>query len=208
MLKLIIISSIVVLNFFNSLSYYNPTYLPSLLEKSEIIVHARLISVEKESFKVVVLKNLYSLNNKNFDTLEIKKFNDWTCAYRYSEYKIGQEAIYFLKIDKDKQYQTLGAGNEGELIVKSNQVFISDYNQKIVESMDYHFLIPDKKYIKIDIETTIEGIRIYLDKKELITKELEAKSPNSNVVYQISTIERLPNNIFLKIVLDQKIKGF
>lgn len=182
--------------------------MPSLLEKSEIIVHARIISVEKESFKVVVLKNLYSLNNKNFDTLVIKKFNDWTCAYRYSEYEIGQEAIYFLKINKDNHYQTLGTGNEGELIVKSNQVFISDYNQKIVESMEYDFLIPDKKYIKIDLETTIEGIRIYQDKKELIAKELEANSASSNVVYQISTIEKLPNNIFLKIVIDQKIKGF
>ncbi|MES2591827.1 MAG: hypothetical protein V4608_08080 [Bacteroidota bacterium] len=176
-----------------------------MIEKSKIIVYAKIISVDKEAFKIVTIKKIKSTHKS--DTLLLQKFEDWTCASRYAHYEVGQEAIFFIELNKKNEFHTIGAGNEGELVVKSDSVFVPDYlEQKIFPSKKVDFISKYKKYISISIQTAIQGIKIYLDNVDLIGKELKHDGPG-NVVYQYTTMDKLPKNYFLCIVIDQKQKG-
>jgi hypothetical protein len=64
-------------------------------------------------------------------TIEVLKFQDWPCAWRWKEYKTGQKLFLFLKkydgqLEKYKnQYYSMSAGNEGELPISDNFVLIN-----------------------------------------------------------------------------------
>ncbi len=201
MKKILIIAILILLKFTPSFAKYYTTFLPTLIENSHIIVYGRIVSIDKTNFRIQVIK-IFKSKVKS-DTLTIKQFRNWTCAIRYTEYKVGQEAIYFLRIDEDKNLKVMGAGNEGELIVKDRLTYIEDFDFNNYETKSYDFLPYYKKYIKLDIESVIEGIYIYLNNNEVINREFLNFS-TGRVVYQYSYIDRLPRNDFLAIVIDQK----
>lgn len=208
MKKYLLIIILVFLTCKNSNAKIIPTYLPELIKWSKIIVYGKIISVDKNSFRIItIIKIKSSINNFKTDTLTIKKFENISCGARYAEYEIGQEAIFFLKLNEENQLRTMGGGNAGELIVNSKMVYISNYNQEIFEAKLYDFINGYYEFIRIDLATTIEGIRIYIDKLEQIEMELNRSSPSTSVVYQYSVIDKLPDNDFLKIVIDQRKKG-
>jgi hypothetical protein len=188
-----------------SYSFYVATHLPTLIEKSKIIVYARIISVDKETFRIATIKRIKSTHKS--DTLTIQKFKDWTCASRYSNYEVGQEGIFFIELNKNNKFQTVGAGNEGELVVKSDSVYVPDYlEQKTFPSKKVDFISKYSKFITVNLQTVIQGIKIYADNADSINKELKNDGPGT-VVYQYSTIDKLPKNYFLSIVIDQKQRG-
>ncbi len=180
------------------------TFLPSLIENSNIIVHGKIISIQKETFQIAVITKIKSLNS--IDTLTILKFNDWTCASRYSYYKKGQEAIYFLRLNRDNKLQAIGAANEGELIVKEKTTYIESYGHKKIDSKQFNLISLFNEYIPMDPEIVIKGIKIYMDNLDVINQELSNKSVGT-LAYQYSYIDKLPKNDFLNIVIDQKQKG-
>jgi len=183
---------------------YSRTFLPKLIENAKVIVYGQIISVDKTTFKVVTIKKIKSTSSS--DTLTIKKFKNWECAFRYSTYEIGQKALFFLVTNKNDELQTMGIGNEGEMIVRSDSAFIEDYGQKIFEVKKYNFISRYTPFICLNVETVIKGIKIYLENAELINKELNRDSPGT-IAYQYSTIEKLQKNDFLSVVIDQKQRG-
>lgn len=204
MKRLLLIFGLLILTSTKSFSAYVGTHLPTLIEKSKIIVYAKIISVDKESFRIVAIKKIKSTYKS--DTLTVQKFKNWSCASRYSQYDIGQEAIFFLEFDKHNKLQTIGAGNEGEMIIKSDTAFVPDYEQKVFPSKKVDFISKYTKFIVVELKTVIQGIKIYLDNSEQINKEIKGNN-DWTVVYQYSTIDKLSKNYFLSIVLDQKQKG-
>ncbi|MCE3227002.1 MAG: hypothetical protein K0S32_1553 [Bacteroidetes bacterium] len=203
-MKKSILIAILILSGFSSFSIYVGTHLPRLIETSKIIVYGKIVFIDSISFKIVVLKRINYISKT--DTLSIQKFNNWKCAERYSEYAIGQEAIYFLEINKDNKFQTIGGGNEGELIVRSDSTYLKDYDQKRFPSKKVSFLSKYSTFIVTDLTTTIHGIKIYFDNLQAINAELKQDAPGTTV-YRHNTIEKLPKNSFLNIILDQKQRG-
>jgi hypothetical protein len=196
----LLVTILCLVNSISRAAYY-ATYFPTLIEKSNIIVHGRIISVDEENFHVLVLKKIKS--NKLIDTLKIQKFQNWSCAARYSKYKIGQEAIYFIRINEYKELEVIGAANEGELIVKDSTTYIKDYDYNKLKTEKFDFLSNYYEYITMDIQTVIEGISVYLNNIEVINREF-LNYNSGRVVYQYSYIDRLPKNDFLTIIIDQK----
>jgi len=184
-----------------SIAAYFATNFPTLIEKSNIIIFGRIISVNEHNFQVLVLKKIKF--RKVHDTLNIKQFENWSCAARYSKYKIGQEAIYFIRINDDKELEIMGAANEGELIVKDKTTYIKNYDYSKIKGESFDFISKYYKYITLDIQTVIEGISIYLNNNEVINREILNYS-TGRVVYQYSYVDRLPRNGFLTIVIEQK----
>ncbi len=203
-MKKYIILITVILNFNSAFSSYIATYLPTLIETSNVIVYGKIISVNTSSFKIQVIEKIKALAT-NQDTLVVEKFNNWACASRYLNYEIGQEAIYFLKRSKDKKLRVIGAGNEGEIFSKLDTAYVRDYEQTQFKSQHYSFLSKYEKFIAIRLKEVIQGIKTYLQNKEAIAKELEAERDNTSV-YKYKSIDKLPKNYFLSIILDQKAR--
>lgn len=54
----------------------------------------------------------------------VDKFEDWTCASRFTSYKSRQKEFLFVKKNKATgHYYPLGAGNEGEVPIIDNFVY-------------------------------------------------------------------------------------
>jgi hypothetical protein len=124
-MKLII--SIFLLLLINGKTYadYEPTPLPQLIIKSDLIIVGEIISLDSYTFTLKVsscVKGDYTFKN-----IKIKRFENWTCAARIAEYQIGQQEIIFLvQNKKTKEWLTMGAGNEGELLIQNDSITYED----------------------------------------------------------------------------------
>jgi hypothetical protein len=108
---------------FTSISYakYDPLLVSQLIDKSTIIGVGEIKSIENRNVLVLfsdVIKG--KLTNR---TLKIEKFENWTCASRWTNYKKGQKIMFFLTMSKEGIYKILGSGNEGELPIAKEKIY-------------------------------------------------------------------------------------
>ena len=108
---------------FTSISYakYDPLLVSQLIDKSTIIGVGEIKSIENRNVLVLlsdVIKG--KLTNR---TLKIEKFENWTCASRWTNYKKGQKIMFFLTMSKEGIYNILGSGNEGELPIAKEKIY-------------------------------------------------------------------------------------
>ena len=92
----------------------------TLVLGSEVIIEGEVICVDDQVFELRV-KNSIDFQDT---TIAIKKFKDWTCGVRWSEYFVGQKLFVFLR-KKENEYMAFGGGNEGEMPVIDKTVYIS-----------------------------------------------------------------------------------
>ena len=206
--KNILLLTIILLKY-NAYSVYVKTFLPSLIEKSKIIVHGKIVSVDRETFKIVTIKKIKSISKA--DTLTIQKFKDWTSASRYSKYEIGQEAIYFIELKKGK-LKIIGDGNEGELFVKSDSAYFDNDGETVYCGIKFptkrvNFLLKHNMYTIINLGIVIQGIQQYLENLKLIDNQIK-KDYRDTISHRHDYIDKLPKNIFLAIIIDQRRNGY
>ncbi|MFT5964043.1 MAG: hypothetical protein ACI9L6_000768 [Flavobacterium sp.] len=108
---------------FTSISYakYDPLLVSQLIDKSTIIGVGEIKSIENRNVLVLfsdVIKG--KLTNR---TLKIEKFENWTCASRWTNYKKGQKIMFFLTMSKEGIFKILGSGNEGELPIAKEKIY-------------------------------------------------------------------------------------
>ncbi len=99
---------------------YNAYGLHALIFKADLIVYGEIVNVGEADFTLKVEGAIEG----EFDKLKVKKFKNWTCAQRWTEYEVGQRALFFLGISGGKAY-VLGAGNEGELPFATDSVYLN-----------------------------------------------------------------------------------
>lgn len=189
-----------------SLASYIETSLIELVERATCILYGKIVVVEKDEFKVVVIRSIKSC--KQNDTISIQKFNNWTCASRYSEYVTGQEGVFFLSSYKG-ELAPIGAANEGELIVKNDTGYVQSFaKHDALKPKSVSFIPSWQGYIPIRVQTIIEGIKIYLENREAIDRQFAPKTDGGTVAYQYDYTEKFPKNDFLTILIDQKVQGY
>ena len=73
---------------------YDTTELDLLIENAHLIVHGEIIAVDSEFVDVKV----HEIAKGTFaeQRIRITKFENWTCAWRWSEYTLGQTVLFFL----------------------------------------------------------------------------------------------------------------
>ncbi len=100
---------------------YDPTPLPKLIIKSDLIIEGEIINLDSLTFTLRIsdcVKGDSTLRN-----IKIKRFEDWACANRITKYQIGQKEIVFLvKNKKTQEWIAMGAGNEGELLIQNDSI--------------------------------------------------------------------------------------
>jgi hypothetical protein len=201
-MKRFFLYSLFIFSSIQAVASYIATPLHQLIERSTWIVSGTIIRVEDETFTISISDKIKG--NNIADTLKIRKFFNWTCAFRHAPYKEGQAAIYFLSIDsKTGLPKTLGAANEGELIIDNKKVYVKDSGKLYKGSKIIQSISPYTPYASFDIPTALNGIRLYLENHELIEKELTNKT-DGKTVYQYSYTGHLPKNDFLLMAIDEK----
>jgi len=109
----------------NAFADYEPTPLPQLIIESDMILEGQIISQDSLTFTLKITDLIKGDSiSKN---ITIEKFEDWTCANRITKYEIGQkEIVFLLQHKKTKKWLTIGAGNEGELLIQKDSITYQD----------------------------------------------------------------------------------
>ncbi|SFP81570.1 hypothetical protein SAMN04515668_0446 [Hymenobacter arizonensis] len=114
---------------------YSPTPLAELVDESDLIFHGVIVSVQEKSITVKPLNVVKGARPEA--TITLDKFEDWTCASRFTSYKVGQQEFLFLRKSKTTGvYFPLGSGNEGEIPVLNQKVYYRNPNPN--DTKDLH----------------------------------------------------------------------
>ena len=102
---------------------YVPTSFADLAGTSDKIAVGTITTVEKDTFALKV-EDLIVGSGKVGDTITVRRFHDWTCAWRWSSYEEGQKVLVFLNSNRDAgDWVIRGAGCEGESPVVEKAVY-------------------------------------------------------------------------------------
>jgi len=101
---------------------YREVYSIGLIERASLIIKAKIVEIKDSTIECAIQK-IYKGEHKS-DTIQITKFENWTCAYRYYSYEINQEAIFYLEKKADvKYYRIISGGNEGEMPIYNDSIY-------------------------------------------------------------------------------------
>lgn len=106
---------------------YDPMRLYEMILGADKIVYGEITAIDSLTYTLKVEGNLTGKEK----AIKVLKFQDWPCAWRWTNYKTGQKLFLFLKkydgeLERYKsQYYSMSAGNEGELPISGNFVFIN-----------------------------------------------------------------------------------
>ncbi|WP_109623200.1 hypothetical protein [Sediminitomix flava] len=92
-----------------------------MIQNADEIVWGTISEIRESDFKVTIEGSLTGIDGD----LWIKKFRDWDCASRWKEYKKGQKVFLFLRKDKENKLRVMSGGNEGELPILNDSVYIN-----------------------------------------------------------------------------------
>lgn len=106
---------------------YSPIPLPVLFDCSEAIVLGTIGEVREADFDLEVGRTIAGAPLGR--VVRVRKFEDWTCAARWTPYRTGQRAVFFLAelqadAGKPRVFRVLGSGNEGEMPIVDGRVHL------------------------------------------------------------------------------------
>ena len=103
---------------------YDALSISQLIDKSELIAQCKIIQISDGYFEIQIIEIVKgSLASSK---IKVEKFQNWTCASRYSDYQIGQIELIFLRKNAFHDFwNVLGSGNEGEMQIEDNFLYYS-----------------------------------------------------------------------------------
>jgi hypothetical protein len=102
-----------------SFADYVSRQLFDLVGSADVIASGEIIEVRDNTF---VLKTDEVLIGKRRENIEIVRFRDWPCAWRWESYKVGQKVLVFAK-ERDGELHLPGAGGEAESPIVEGHVY-------------------------------------------------------------------------------------
>ena len=116
----------IVILFFSSISLkadYLPLDLYGMILGAEKIAFGEITELDTLTFTLKVERNLTGQETE----LEIDRFENWPCAHRWTNYKVGQHLFLFI-VTRNGRLFSMGAGNEGELPIRNGLVYINSFS--------------------------------------------------------------------------------
>lgn len=106
---------------------YRRHKLYELVARADCIVAGEIVRLDGNSFDVAVETRVRGSSVP--DPLRVRRFEDWTCASRWTEYAKGQRVLLFLSRPAAKAgaFRILGGGGEGEMPLASDSVVVRGY---------------------------------------------------------------------------------
>ena len=111
---------IILLLQFNLKAEFQPMTIHEMMIKSDKIVSGEIINLDSTHFELKIKKSLTGDNG----IIRIRKFENWTCAWRWTKYEKGQNLLVFVR-KWNNEYHSMGAGNEGELPIIKDEIYIN-----------------------------------------------------------------------------------
>ena len=116
---------------------YVPTDLCELTLLSDFVVVGKIEKLEGDNLWLTVDRNLAG-SPPEPGYLVVPKFRDWTCAMRFTEYKVGQQCVFFLQRPRRDQKKPkphgliMGAADEGELPIFTRKIKGEDVEHAVL----------------------------------------------------------------------------
>jgi len=111
--------------------YIAPSFVV-LAGRSDLIVAGMIAKVSPKTFTLRVEEVL--AGSERSKEIEVLRFEDWTCSFRWKPYEAGQREIAFLhKLSKKEaresgaKYGTMSAGDEGEWEIVGKEVSVQGF---------------------------------------------------------------------------------
>lgn len=163
-MKRILIIAIFITTSHIGLAKYRPLKLYEMIIKAEKIVYGTITKLDSTHFTLQIEGSLTS----DAGVIRIARFEDWTCAQRWTKYEVGQRLLLFLTT-VDGELVSMSGGNEGELPIIEDSVFINGFSitfppppgktwsDDLIYFEPYHFKIYDADYfgIKWDLSSLL-----------------------------------------------------
>lgn len=146
---------------------YSPTQLHYMILEADLTVYGEIDSVIDNYFFLKIKNKVFGEYNDTI--IKVKKFVNWTCAQRWTEYKAGQNVFLFLVKDINKNWSIMSGGGEGELpIVKENiylyafySIYMPFINFDRIDTSGKH--IPKKFEVYEIYDSNFSGVKFKLD---------------------------------------------
>ena len=91
-----------------------------MILNADKIVYGQIVAIDSTTFAFKINGSITG----DTGIIIVEKFENWTCASRWTNYRSGQTAFLFLDTANGK-LNVMGGGNEGELPIYKNSVHIS-----------------------------------------------------------------------------------
>jgi hypothetical protein len=108
---------------------YVPQTLNQLILRAEKIVYGEISCVDAEAFEIRVSESFGAYEQ----WVTVRKFEEWNCGIRWVDYEVGQKSLFFLRRLKSEWYP-MGGGNEGELPIHGNSIYIHASTLRRIDS--------------------------------------------------------------------------
>ena len=108
-----------------------------LVARADLLVSGEIAELRKKTFDLAVEQTV--LGGAVPDKLSVCRFEDWTCAGRWTSYAIGQRVLLFLAHgdSENDPYTILGAGGEGEMPLIGDAVIVRGYDVRGYKSAEH-----------------------------------------------------------------------
>ncbi|HTF90923.1 MAG TPA: integrin alpha [Planctomycetota bacterium] len=120
-----------------SLLSYTRYRLFELALSADVVVSGEIIDVDVDTFDLRVDQAI--VQALPAPTVQVKRFKNWTCASRWTDYAAGQRVLLFLEKPQEagKSYSILGAGDEGEMPRIGSDVLVHGYRVRACKHASY-----------------------------------------------------------------------
>ncbi len=100
---------------------YSPIPLYQMILKADIAVYGEIESIHGKTFTLKVEGECFG--DYFGSTIEVNKFQNWTCAQRFLAYKKKQR-VFLLLVKSDEKWRILSGGGEGEMLLNEDQIYV------------------------------------------------------------------------------------
>ncbi|RKD87769.1 hypothetical protein [Mangrovibacterium diazotrophicum] len=191
-----------------ALADYDPTPLPQLIVKSDLILEGEIVSLDSLTFTLKI--TAWIKGDSISREIKIQKFEDWTCANRITKYQIGQKEIVFLVQNrKTNEWITMGAGNEGELLIQNDSITYQDIywdSKSGCSPLDYlgqkicgwRYSLKEFKDAVLFYQVEFPVLKKEFQTKQKVTNRLEKNEAYKRMIYETQSLD------FLLILTDKQ----
>ncbi len=140
---------------------YAPVPLFDMIGASDLVIIATIDALPSARVMTLAVEEVIH-GSPGSKTLDVQRFEDWTCAARWTPYKVGQKAMFFLwRDDTAGQWRVRSAGNEGELPIMGGSVWLRGHGVEPWPAGE-HTVHGARFYgQEIDLATFVDAVRGY-----------------------------------------------
>lgn len=98
---------------------YIPVHLNELILSADLIATGQIVEVREKTY---IFRLDEVLVGERKEVVEVRRFQDWVCAWRWAKYEVGERLLLFAE-KNDGRFVAIGAACEGECPLSKADVY-------------------------------------------------------------------------------------